>query len=94
MVSVNGNLSTEFDITTELLQGDTLAPFLFMILLDYILIKTTSDQGIIKHIKKHFFPSRSRLCVRTLKKNAILISCSSNGINMMRLQAIRLELCL
>ena len=55
MVSVNGNLSTELEITTDVLQGDTLAPFLFIIVLDYILIKTTTDQGIITHIKKHFF---------------------------------------
>ena len=55
VVSVNGNLSAELEITTDVLQGDTLAPFLFIIVLDYILIKTTTDQGIITHIEEHFF---------------------------------------
>ena len=55
MVSVNGNLSTELEITTDVLQGDTLAPFLFIIVLDYILIETTTDQDIITHIEEQFF---------------------------------------
>ena len=54
VVSVNGNLSTELEITTDVLQGDTLAPFLFIIVLDYVLSKTTTDQGIITHIEEHF----------------------------------------
>ena len=50
MVSLNGNLSAELEIITDIIQGDT-----FIIVLDYILIKTTTDQGIITHIEEHFF---------------------------------------
>jgi hypothetical protein len=32
-----------FDITTGVLQGDTLAPFLFIICLDYVLRKALDD---------------------------------------------------
>ena len=33
-----------FDITAGLLQGDTLAPYLFMIILDYVCMKSKSKQ--------------------------------------------------
>ena len=36
-VSLGEKLSEAFHITTIVLQGDTLAPFLFIIVLDYIL---------------------------------------------------------
>ena len=55
VVSVNENLSTELEITTDVLEGDTLDSFLFIIVLDYILIKTTTDQGVNTHIKEHLF---------------------------------------
>ena len=53
---VDGNLSDSFDVTTGVLQGDVLAPFLFVVLVDYLLIKTTSqlDSGVVTH------PRRSR----------------------------------
>ena len=53
MVRVNGKLSKEFVVTTGVLQGNTLAPFLLLIVLDYILSKTASDQGITTHIEEH-----------------------------------------
>ena len=34
-VNVDGNLSDPFDVTTGVLQGDVLAPFLFVVLVDY-----------------------------------------------------------
>ena len=33
----------QFDITTGVLQGDTLAPFLFIIVLDYAMKKVMAD---------------------------------------------------
>ena len=53
---VNGNLSDTFVVSTGVLQGDVLAPFLFVILVDYLLAKATSDidSGIVTH------PRRSR----------------------------------
>ena len=36
-----------FEITTGVLQGDTLAPFLFIICLDYVLTKSVDDN---KHL--------------------------------------------
>ena len=40
-VSVNGGISDPFDVTTGVLQGDVLAPFLFIILVDYLLLKAS-----------------------------------------------------
>ena len=53
---VDGNLSDPFDNTTGVLQGDVLAPFLFVVLVDYLLKKATSqlDSGVVTH------PHRSR----------------------------------
>lgn len=55
-VMVDGNISDPFDVSTGVLQGDVLAPFLFVILIDYLLTKATSelDSGVITH------PRRSR----------------------------------
>ena len=55
-VMVDGNLSDPFEVTTGVLQGDVLAPFLFVVLVDYVLKKATSqlDSGVVTH------PRRSR----------------------------------
>jgi len=55
-VLVDGNLSDTFDVTTGVLQGDVLAPFLFIIVVDYLLSKVTAgtDVGVETH------PRRSR----------------------------------
>ena len=55
-VMVDGGLSDPFDVTTGVLQGDVLAPFLFVVLADYLLKKATSqlDSGVVTH------PRRSR----------------------------------
>ncbi len=44
-------ISDPFDISTEVLQGDVLAPFLFIIVVDYLLNKSTHeiDSGIVTH---------------------------------------------
>ena len=56
VVMVDGGLSDPFDVTTGVLQGDVLAPFLFVVLVDYLLKKATSqlDSGVVTH------PRRSR----------------------------------
>ena len=48
---VDGNLSDPFDVTTGVLQRDVLAPFLFVVLVDYLLKKATSqrDSGVVTH---------------------------------------------
>ena len=50
-VKVDGGLSYPFDVTTGVLQGDVLAPFLFVVLVDYLLKKATSqlDSGAVTH---------------------------------------------
>ena len=55
-VMVDGGLSDPFDVTTGVLQGDVLAPFLFVVLVDYLLKKATSqlDSRVVTH------PRRSR----------------------------------
>ena len=37
---INGRISTHFYVTKGVLQGDTVAPFLFVIVLDYIMRQT------------------------------------------------------
>ena len=44
-VRIDGILSEEFFITTRVLQKDTLAPFLFIIVLDYVLQSTEATIG-------------------------------------------------
>ncbi|CAF1477548.1 unnamed protein product, partial [Rotaria sp. Silwood1] len=48
-VLVDGQLTEEFDVTTGVLQGDTLAPFLFIIVIDYVMknaeTQHTNEQG-------------------------------------------------
>ena len=54
-VMVDGGLSDPFDVTTGVLQGDVLAPFLFVVLVDYLLKATSQlDSGVVTH------PRRSR----------------------------------
>ena len=55
-VMVDGNISDPFEVSTGVLQGDVLAPFLFIVLVDYLLKKATSDvdTGVVTH------PRRSR----------------------------------
>ena len=48
-VRVNGQLSDPFTVSTGVLQGDTLAPFLFVIVLDYVLQQTHPDNGLRTH---------------------------------------------
>ena len=43
-VYIDGKYSPRFDVKTGILQGDVLAPFLFIIVMDYI-IKTTEQSG-------------------------------------------------
>ena len=43
VVTPDGN-SEEFDILAGVMQGDTLAPFLFIIVLDYVLRKAISGR--------------------------------------------------
>ena len=49
-VNLNGRLSHSFEVTTGVLQGDTLAPFLFIVVLDYVLKESESEFGIKTHI--------------------------------------------
>ena len=47
-VMVDGGISEPFDVTTGVLQGDVLAPFLFIILVDYLLDKASGpDSGVV-----------------------------------------------
>ena len=47
-VMVDGGISEPFDVTTGVLQGDVLAPFFFIILVDYLLDKASGpDSGVV-----------------------------------------------
>ena len=49
-VMTNGMYSKSFKVTTGVLQGDTLAPFLFMIVLDYVMNQIPEDHGLITQV--------------------------------------------
>jgi len=49
-VVLNGTYSEPFEVTSGILQGDALSPFLFIIVLDYVLRKIPTDEfGFITH---------------------------------------------
>ena len=51
----DGNLSDTFVVSTRVLHGDVLAPFLFVTLVDYLLAKATSDidSGIVFRSRRY-----------------------------------------
>ena len=51
MVTVGVNLFNPFGITTGVLQGEVLTPFLFIMLIDYVMKKATEDteSSIVTH---------------------------------------------
>ena len=44
-VYVDGHLTKEFEVTTGVLQGDVLAPFLFIIMIDYTMKRSEGKHG-------------------------------------------------
>ena len=48
-VYIQGQLSEPFAITTGVLQGDVLAPFLFIIVIDYVSKRSAEDFGYLTH---------------------------------------------
>ena len=68
-VYVNGQLSETFDVTTGVLQGDVLAPFLFIIVIDYISKLSEGDFGFITHKENKSAASRNlRSSSRTVER--------------------------
>ncbi len=55
-VMVDGSISASFQVTTVVLQGNVLAPFLFIILVDYLLKKSTSgiNAGVVTHPRRSY----------------------------------------
>ena len=47
VVFVGGKQSDPFDITTGVLQGDVLAPFLFIVVIDYVMNKSAGTHGFV-----------------------------------------------
>lgn len=48
-VLVDGELTNEFSERTGVLQGDILAPFLFIIVVDYLMRNSEEEHGVITH---------------------------------------------
>ncbi|MGA9038985.1 MAG: reverse transcriptase domain-containing protein, partial [Terriglobales bacterium] len=48
-IRIDGNKSDDFVVNTGILQGDTLAPFLFIIVMDYVLTNVPNLFGIVTH---------------------------------------------
>ena len=57
-VLVEGKVTDEFNITTGVLQGDTLAPFLFIIVLDYVL--NEAEKEYAEETGSHGFTTKLR----------------------------------
>lgn len=65
-VLVKGGLTDEFKITTGVLQGDTLAPFFFIIVITYVLKKAQLNHARAHDINKgeNGFVTQPRQCPR------------------------------
>ena len=50
IISIENNFSNEIETTAGVLQGDTLAPFLFIIVIDYIMTKIPANYGVVTHL--------------------------------------------
>ena len=44
-VFVNGDLSEEFEVSTGVMQGDVLAPYLFILVVDYVMSRSVENFG-------------------------------------------------
>ena len=51
-VLLDGKLTEEFKVSTGVLQGDLLAPFLFIIIIDYVMKNFEKDYGFITHPRR------------------------------------------
>ena len=51
-VLLDGKISEEFKLSTGVLQGDVLAPFLFIIVIDYVMKNSVKDYGFITHPRR------------------------------------------
>ena len=51
-VRIDNRLSEPFNTSTGVLQGDTLAPFLFVIVLDFVMSSVPNDFGFVTDITK------------------------------------------
>ena len=72
-VMVDGIVSEPFDVTTGVLQGDVLAPFLFIIFVDYLLCKASGpDCGAVT------CPRRSRRYPAKMLNDLLTTSSSWN----------------
>ncbi len=58
-VMVDGNISETFNVTTGVLQGDVLAPFLFIVLLEYLMKKNTNSVVVTQGRRSSRYPSKS-----------------------------------
>jgi hypothetical protein len=64
---VDGQYSQPFDITTGVLQGDVLAPLLFIIVIDYVTRQSASEFGYLTH--KDTKPKESGRTLRTTTRS-------------------------
>ena len=51
-VFVDGLLTEEFEVTTGVLQGDVLAPFLFIIIIDFLMTNAEEGHGFVTHPRR------------------------------------------
>ena len=51
---VDENISDPFEVSTGVMQGDVSAPFLFIILVDFLMKKSTPglDSGVVTHPRR------------------------------------------
>jgi hypothetical protein len=91
VVNVNGKKSEPFDINTGVLQGDVLAPFLFVIVIDVIMHRSEDDFGFE-------FQTRQSSCHPARRLNDLdyaddialfeaLVKIANNQLNRLRVEA-------
>lgn len=78
-VNVDGKMSNEFKITTGVIQGDVLAPSLFIIVIDYVIRKSEKEFGYISHQRQSSRNPEKKLNDLDYADDIALLEMSLNG---------------
>lgn len=90
VVSINGKQSESFDVTTGVLQGDVLAPFLFILVMDYVLGRSERQYGFEYKPRRSIRNPAQRISDLDFADDIVLLENSIRVANQ-QLEQLRIE---